>query len=1081
MHLVRSFRRVAVAALVALAAREGPAQAADPTVLGGRVTTETGLPLGDVSIELRALGIGAITRADGSYALLVPAARRTGAPVTVIARRLGYRSESRTIALTPGRLTADFTLASNPLRLGEVIVTGAGTTSQFERMGVQRKAVDSALVGRANEVNVVQALAARLPNVRIEQQSGEVGASSRIQIRGVRSMSGTGQPLFVVDGVPINNATRLTSSMMAGGSNLSGTAAPNRASDLNPQDIETIEVLSGPAASAIYGSLAGNGVVLVTTKRGRAGRTSYSLRSNLQWDRPVRQFPLQRRFGVGTGGVTPGCVSGGPANCSLSAGFFSWGPAIAAGAPTFDHSRELFATGFSSDNTLQIQGGNDRLTYLLSGSYTPQDGFITSRRDYYDKSSLRFSGSLQASDRLNFASNVTYVQTEGNLFGRGNDINGLLLGALRTPPEFDNRTYQVNGGLHRSWRFPNPAAGNTSANRGFDNPFYVLHESDNQAESGRAIVGLTTTWTPIARVTIKHDLSADLNAEDRLSVRPYQASGTPVNGNVGAWQFREQLLNHNLSAVGEYRLGERVSGRVTVGQQLYQNRFRQVIAQGQTLIAPRPYKITNTAIAIPGTDNETTTRLESYFGQVQADLYDQLYLTMALRSDGSSAFGTETNRALYPQGQLSWEFTRLRRLPGIDFAKVRASYGESGQIPAPYQLQDLFINTTFTDINPGSTLPSTIDGLGGLVTGPVRGNPSLKPERTAEVETGLDLSLFDARVDAAVTYYVQNARDVILAFPLAPSTGFASRIANSAKIRNIGIEATLNTRPYTSRDLSVELGFNYGFNRSKVRSLGDGVSAVFLGNAFGGRTSDAVVGYPMGSFRGADFARCGRGLTTIGGNDIAAACQGKPGGALYVAANGFPVVDPTVRVIGDPEPLWTGGAHTAIRYKGFQLSSLVDVRWGFEVQNITRASLYTYGTHRDTEMRGQQRTFGRDWFPGETVVGPGAGTAVAIGEAWFTGPGGINGPASQFQEDGSFVRWRELSLSYTLSQPFVQRLTGMRSIDLRVAGRNLALWSDYSGYDPEVNLGGAAVINGGFDWFQYPIARSLVVSVGLNR
>src|SRR5262245_41520962 len=203
-------------------------------------------------------------------------------------------------------------------------------------------------------------------------------------------MSGTGQPLFVVDGVPINNSARMTSNAMTGGSNLSGTAAPNRASDLNPQDIENVEVLSGPAASAIYGSLAGNGVVLITTKHGRAGRTSYNARSNMLWDEPVRQFPLQRTYGVGSNGVTPTCVTGGPANCSLSANFFSWGAKLPSGTPTYDHSKELFGTGFSADNTLQIQGGNDRLTYLVSGGYTPQDGFITNNKDRYDKTTLRF-------------------------------------------------------------------------------------------------------------------------------------------------------------------------------------------------------------------------------------------------------------------------------------------------------------------------------------------------------------------------------------------------------------------------------------------------------------------------------------------------------------------------------------------------------------------------------------------------------------------------------------------------------------------------------------------------------------------
>lgn len=1082
MRLLRPMVSFACASALCFAASTtGAAQESDPTILSGRVTAETGEPIPDVAIDLATLGIGAVTRGDGSYTLTIPAARRTGLAIPVTARRLGYRALTQQVTLIAGPMTLDFRLPPNPLQLGEIVVTGAGTSSEFERLGVHRKSLDSSAISRSNEVNVVQALAGRMPNVRIEQQSGEVGASSRMQIRGLRSMSGTGQPLFVVDGVPINNAARMTSAAMTGGSNLSGTSAPNRASDLNPQDIENIEVLSGPAAAAVYGSLAGNGVVLITTKRGRAGRTSYSLRSNMQWDEPVRHLPLQRTYGVGSNGVAPTCVAGGPLNCSLSASFFSWGPAIPAGRPTYDHSRELFSTGFSSDHTLQVQGGNDRTTYLLSGSYTPQDGFIRTTKDYYRKSVVRFNGSLRATDRLQFSSSVQYIQTDGSFFGRGNDINGLLLGALRTPPDFNNQEYLTPDGLHRTWRFPNPAAGNVSSNRGFDNPFYALNESANLTETGRAIAGLTTSWSPLNWLTIRHDLSADMNSEDRLTGRGYQSSGAPVNGGVGHWEFRERVLNHNLTATASYQLTPNISGQFLVGQQLFENNFQQVISEGNTLIAPRPFRLSNTASAVPGTNSTSKTRLESYFAQVQADLYDQLHLTGVVRSDGSSAFGTETNRALYPQAQVSWEFTKLRSIPTVSFAKVRGAYGESGQIPGPYQLQNLFPNATFNDFNPGSTLSSTIGGIGGLITGAVQGNPRLKPERTSEIETGIDFAVLNDRIDASATYYVQQSRDVILTLPLAPSTGFAARVENSAKIRNIGFEASLNVRPYTSRDVSVEIGLNYGFNRNRVQELAPGVTAIFLGNAFGGRVSNAETGYPMGVIRGNDFARCGRGLTTIGANNIAAACAGQPDGALYIASNGFPVVDPNTRVIGSPEPNYTAGARANVRLKGVTLSTLVDTRQGFEVQNMTRASLYTYGTHRDTEIRGSAVTFGRDFFAGQPVVGPGAGTPVTIGEAWFTGPGGINGPAAQFQEDGSFIRLREVSVGYTFTQAWVRRLSQVQSIDVRVSGRNLKLWTDYSGYDPEPNLGGAAVINGGFDWFQYPIARSLVVSIGINR
>jgi TonB-dependent SusC/RagA subfamily outer membrane receptor len=333
-----------------------PAWAAgqEPVTITGRVTGPVGEPLRDVNVVIFDIGLSAFTTPDGVYRLVVPGARAQGQPVRLTARLIAYRAQTFTVTLTPGAtIEQNFQLAFDPLRLDEIVVTGAGTEQLAERLGTARSNLDAATLQRANEPNVVQALAGKVPGVLTNQGSGDAGASTAIQIRGAKTF-GTSQPVIYVDGVPMSNATR-------GQAILSGAPSPNRAADINAEDIESVEVLKGAAATSIYGASAGSaGAILITTKRGRAGRTTYSLRSSLQLDDPVKTLPVQRRFGVGSGGVSSQCTA---INCRIDANFFSWGPELAPGTPTFDHGAEMYESGSLMDNTLSVSGGTERTTF----------------------------------------------------------------------------------------------------------------------------------------------------------------------------------------------------------------------------------------------------------------------------------------------------------------------------------------------------------------------------------------------------------------------------------------------------------------------------------------------------------------------------------------------------------------------------------------------------------------------------------------------------------------------------------------------------------------------------------------------
>jgi hypothetical protein len=415
-----------------------------------------------------------------------------------------------------------------------------------------------------------------------------------------------------------------------------------------------------------------------------------------------------------------------------------------------------------------------------------------------------------------------------------------------------------------------------------------------------------------------------------------------------------------------------------------------------------------------------------------------------------------------------------------------------------------------------------LNAIGGLYPAGGRGNPNIEPERVRELETGFDLGIARGRVDVSLTRYDSKSMDVVFGATLPPSTGYTSVNLNAGELTNKGWELTTNLRALQRSDMSLEFGFNWAQNKNMVTSLGAidaqlsglvpmptaancGPEAKVprcetgIGSSFAGQSTHLQIGQPLGVWRSTDFARCGRGLTTVSfagtSHNVGAACAGAADGALFIAPNGFPITDPTVRAVGNPWPDWTGGISTTASFKGVEVSAFLDHRHGGNVLNMTRSSMYQYGTHKDTELRGTSVTFGSNMLCHNItcevlngpVVGPGAGTAVVLGEGWFSGgvlgagQGATGGPITTRLEDATFTRLREISVGYSFRQPWVQNLASVRQIDLKLSGRNLQLWTDYSGFDPEVNLGGAQNSNRGIDWFNAPLSQAWVVSVTLTH
>jgi len=1084
-----------LSAVAVCAATPNWAAAQEPITLSGRVMA-MGAPIGYAEVVIPSLGLGANTRDDGRYAIVIPSARaQAGQTIAVVARRLGYKPTTIQVALKSGVMEQDFNLAPNPLQLGEVVVTGAGTTSTTEKLGSVRNNVPADQIVKSNEQNVVEALAAKAPNVFVSAQSGDPGASSFIQIRGIRTIVGNNQPLIVVDGVPIDNSAKSTSDFNPhdGGYSGEGTVVTNRAMDLNPNDIESVEILKGAAAGAIYGARAGQGVIMVTTKSGHPGATHFSLRSSASFDDVNHFVALQTRYGQGRFGVeadtTPGGACDDPGNSICRR---SWGPLLPGSTPRFDHSRELYETGHVVEQAMTISGGNDRTTFYLSGENLDNNGAFVGDHDRFNRTTVRVKGSHAWSDQLKINANLAYADSRGHYIQRGNNVNAVQIPALRTPPEFNNLPYlDPVYNQHRSYRFQHPTAGSLEADRGFDNPFFALNEQVNTSTVGRVFGNIGAEYLATSWLKIDYTLGADYANDERLEGCAISSSDVCNGGRVIEGKVVNYQIDHNLVGTATYTVNPNVSGTITVGQNLNSQNNRNLFAVGRGLVAPTPYKLSNTVARDLPLDYEIVIHRESYFGQATIDLYQQLYLTASLRNDGFSNFGRLSRRAWFPKAGAAWTFTKVTgERPWLTFGKLRLAYGEAGNEPPPYVTSGTYFSQIFGGIAQGTGETPTQNGIGGLLTSGLKPADVLKPERSKELEAGFDLGLLRDRADLAFTYYNANTVDLILATPLAPSTGYSAQYTNAAHFRNRGLEATLNMRPIQKPDYGWEVGLQWARNRGIVISL-NGPQYIFFGSGV------AQVGQEIGVLRTSGYIHCGVSDPSLLGGAVGTACAGAPRGAMYIDSTGFPVTDPNQRILANPNPRWTGSVRSAFRYRKFQFSGLLDIRHGGVVPNDVKGALWSYGTHQDTQNRadcvvsggvetctGNTKVFGKGgWFDGP-VVGPGAGKSVPIGENWYRqsdAPCPFSTIEEACLEPHGYVKLREISVTYTLDAPWVERTLGIGSIDLRASGRNLKTWTKWTGYDPETSGGGSTDPIQGSEYFGNPQTRSFVFTVTLNH
>jgi TonB-linked SusC/RagA family outer membrane protein len=1089
-RLRRLASRVAVAAAAIAGVAWSSATAQSGATISGRVLSESGSPIASATVAITSLGVGAQTDANGRYSFAVPAGRVAGQSAQLVARSLGFKPSTTTITLTPGPQSHNFALAANPLRLGEVVVTGSGTTAVRERLGTASSTVQAVDVGKSGERNLSSALAAKAPGVSIVSGAGDPGAGTQVFIRGIKTIEGDGQPLFVIDGMPVDNTSQATNA---------GVISSNRLSDLNPNDVENMEILSGPSATMIYGQRGANGVILITTKSGRAGATRYSWQTGLNVDDVNREIPLQTRYTVGNLGTLPACNYTSLTPGCLNRGR-NWGPELAAGTQVYDHFGELFRQARNLDNNLTISGGDQSRSFFLSLGATNQQGIIIGPNSFMNRYNVRMKGTQALGSKWRVGGNIGYTQNNLGQTQRGSNLSGLLLGATRTAPDFNQFPYLNELGGHRSYRRPNPLGGQDAV---YDNPLFVVNEHKNRSDVNRAIGNITVDYDPFSWLKFNYTLGTDYFNDQRLTGLPPESSGSALTGELTQGTITNLQIDHNLLATGTKRVNDWMELTTTLGQNINtrQSRTNQVFGRGY--IGTGIFTLNNLVSTNFQAQNfESKINLIGLFAQQEVNLWDQLYLRGTIRRDQASTYGPGFRSNVFPGANVAWNATRWvgnGRGP-VSYLKVRAAYGQTGREPNPYQFLT-FVTSAAQGTSFGTgTANASQAGFGGLYTAGNRGAPNLGPEITEETEGGFDFAFFNSRIDGSLTFYNTTTDDAIIPIPVPQTTGFNGQRANGAVLRNNGTELQINTRVIDRPNLRGELGFLFSRNRSRTVSLAGGVTFIGVPGAFAPGTN--VVGEQIGVFYSSDVARCRLGTddadNTVQGIDINAACRtaGAPDGAMYIDSTGFPVQDDANRLVGDPNPNWIGNLRAGITlYKKLQISALLDLRRGGDVYNGTRGALYHFGTWKETENRatctatgctGNERVFGSTILPGNAVFGPGAGRSVAIGENYYHdgegGGGGIfTGVTGPLLEDGSWTRLREVSISYSFASDWLRNTLGLSSADVRLGGRNLFLSTKYTGIDPETSYSGASSLDRGSDYFNNPQTRSFILSVSLNR
>lgn len=1061
------------------------------TVSGTVTAADDGMPIPGVSVTVKGTTLGMLTDADGRYSIAVPASA-TSITFTFV----GMKSITEDIS---GRTTIDVVMQTDLLGLDEVVVTALGITREKKALGYAVQEVSGSELANAEETNIVNALQGKAAGVQITRASGAVGSSAQILIRGIKSF-GDNQPLWVVDGTPISNSS-------SGAGQWSGVDFGNNASDIDPEIIESISILKGANAAALYGSRARNGVVLVTTKRGKAGKIKVSLSNSTSFDRLAWLPTYQNEYGQGMNGSeyihkirseTPGSkyygmsyqdyihqysfryvdgLGGGTGDNTDE----SWGPRLDAGyklnqffapadpslslaenlakaAPWVSHPnnvRDFFETGITATSSVSMEGGTENMTARMTYTNVLEKGTIPNTDQKRNQINLTTVMNLTPKLKVDVALNYAKTNND-NLPGQGyssqnimQSIGGWFGRQVDMKLLKENWDTFFDNGMPYNW--------NSSYH---NNPYWTVYKITTSRDRERIYGNAVATYEITDWLNVVGRYGMDYYNEFRKSVG-YEGSNDAPYG-TGGYFSQNTRDNRETNADVFFNFQKdfsalQISGNVGASYRsvLYNYSY---LGAGM-LTVPNFFDISNVQ-GSPSTDMyRSEYEQNSVFGALNLGYANQVYLDFTIRNDWSSTLPKEEWSYLYPSVSLGWIFTETFGLTGsaFTFGKLRASWAKVGSDTGPYNLSASY--TAVTPAYDGNTqfgYPSTLPPIG------------LKPEFTTSTEFGLEFKLFDNRLGLDLSYFNNITTDQIITADISGSSGFTSMRINAGEIESNGIEISAYGDVVRTRDFTWTATVNWSKQKTVVNKLAEGVTSLVLNSTWSPTTIEARPGEPFGQIYGIAYQRDENGNKLISGG--------------YEIPTDAPVV------CGNTLPDWLGSINNSFRYKQFTGNILIDAKWGGDIFTVTKWFGDYSGVTETSVANGiREKGMVADGMIAEWVVNPETGTGKwqstgvkndvrvtaqsYFGNYWgYTEPGVI---------DGSYIKLREINIGYDLR--FSNQM--ISNLNVGLYARNVAVLYLHSSndirIDPETGYGtGTNAL--GLEQYQLPPVRSMGFKVRVD-
>lgn len=1063
------------------------------TVTGTVTDAKSGEKLQGVNVGVKGFSVGISTDASGNYSLNVPAKAST-----LVFTQVGMKTKEITLG---AENVINVSLEEDVLGVDEVTVTALGIKRDKKSLGYSVQDVKGDALTTASNQNAIGALSGKVAGLQITSASGTPGAAMYMRLRGATTFLNSNQPLIVVDGIPIDNSSAAAGDPDDGkNSQLEAVTTSNRSIDINPDDIESISVLKGPAAAALYGSDGANGVILITTKKG--GKASGGQRFNISYSAAVtfdqvNKMPeLQNKFLQGLNGAYRG-----PATANRD----SWGPrgdtmswdgattnqwdkngnlvssksASAKKAFTpYDNIGNFFKTGVTNSHNISISGGGDNTTFRLSLGRSNQTGIIP--LSSYTRNTIGLNAETKLSSKLTIGSGVNFTNSTGNFVQQGSNLSGIMLGLLRTPISFDNSNGTTDPEDRTAYYFPD---GNQRTYRGtgiYDNPYFTINQNKYNDNLNRIFGNAYATYMALPWLSITERVGTDYyndNSQQNYGIN----SGAFGGGRVYIREEHYQHINNDLIANANRDLTKDLNLNVSLGWNVYSENYMSTYGRGDELIVPEWYNMANTKSQLFKQPSLTHFRRMSEYLQAKLAYKNYLYLDVTARNEKASSFISSVNPKgtsnIYPSASLGFIFSELiKGAPSwFNYGKVRASFATVGKNPSPYSTKTAYY-PTFVQDGWTNGLSFPLGGVPGFESGTLL-DPNLKPEKTNSTELGAELKFFNGRISVDYTYYMSTSSNLLVSIPISRTTGNGAFYTNAGEMQNKGHELLITGNVIKQKDFTWDITLNWSRNRNKVTKLAEGVDFITL-NGFTGALVGAKVGEPYGVFYAKGYVRDGVGA------------DGKPDGSGNLVINdkagasfGYPIIAGYSTSLGNVNPNWIGGLRNDLSYKGVMLSFLFDTRQGGIMWNGTRGALAALGMSKETEDRETATTtfagkMGHLDADGNIVhgttnekgVGADNANTVKLDQVYYRGIGSGFNVNEPYVEKASWVKLREVALGYHFGNNII-KTNVIKGIDVNFIGRNLLLFTKYTGVDPETSLTGATNAQG-IDYFNNPGTRS---------